>query len=76
VRIEAGGEDPERLRHGRELARQILPATLRACDWSRDPAFVPALTPSGGYVGFHAGGNAVPWHNRAIARYFAEMRAG
>jgi hypothetical protein len=54
----------------------IPPRPYRAYDWTRNPALIPALTHSGGHVGFHAHDHAAPWHNRVVARYFADVAAG
>jgi hypothetical protein len=48
----------------------------RAYGWSRNPALMPVLAPSGGHVGFHAPGHSAPWHDRTIARYFAAVASG
>ena len=34
-----------------------------------------ALTRAGGHVGFHAAGNPVPWHDRAIAAFIDRLHA-
>ncbi len=47
-----------------------------AYDWTRNPALMPVLTPSGGHVGFHAQGHAAPWHDRTIARYLSAVASG
>ncbi|GGF51302.1 hypothetical protein GCM10011611_67200 [Aliidongia dinghuensis] len=45
--------------------------SYRTVDWSAY-AHVSALLPrGGGHVGFHARGSITPWHDRAIARFFA-----
>lgn len=40
-------------------------------DWAANPHLMPALTRSGGHVGFHGAGDKVAWHDRAIADFFA-----
>jgi predicted alpha/beta-fold hydrolase len=44
-------------------------AIYRGFDWKAHPDLTPLLPDGGGHVGFHAAGNAVPWHDRAIERF-------
>lgn len=37
--------------------------------WTGNPNLVPLLPRSGGHVGFHATGLAVPWHDAALLRF-------
>jgi predicted alpha/beta-fold hydrolase len=39
-------------------------------DWSKLPHVRLVLTPSGGHVGFHDAASPVPWHDRAIEKFF------
>ncbi|MGE3648381.1 MAG: YheT family hydrolase [Reyranellaceae bacterium] len=41
----------------------------RRFDWKAHPDLTPLLPAGGGHVGFHAAGNGVPWHDRAIERF-------
>jgi len=50
----------------------IPAACYRAIDWPGLGAPVGLfLTATGGHVGFHEAGQAVPWHDRAAAAFFA-----
>jgi predicted alpha/beta-fold hydrolase len=40
-----------------------------AFDWTSNPCLTPLLPAGGGHVGFHGSGNAVAWHDVAIARF-------
>lgn len=44
----------------------------RAHAWHGNPRLVPLLSPRGGHVGF-VGRDPVPWHDRAIARFFSAL---
>jgi predicted alpha/beta-fold hydrolase len=44
-------------------------ATYRGVDWTANDALMPLLSDGGGHVGFHAAGDRVPWHDRAIERF-------
>ena len=39
-------------------------------DWSKLSHVRVVLTPSGGHVGFHDAASPVPWHDRAIEKFF------
>lgn len=41
--------------------------------WDSNPRVGAVVTRSGGHVGFHAADAAAPWHDRAIATFFAEV---
>jgi predicted alpha/beta-fold hydrolase len=47
-------------------------AIYERVDWRANPRLVPLLPRRGGHLGFHARGSAVPWHDRAIAAFFAQ----
>lgn len=44
-------------------------ASYNAFDWAAHPVLTPLLSKGGGHVGFHAAGDRVPWHDRAIERF-------
>ena len=47
-------------------------ACYQAVDWQALPATLSlALTKTGGHVGFHEAGEAIPWHDRAAAGFFS-----
>jgi len=49
----------------------IPAACYRAVDWrGLDAPLALCLTATGGHVGFHEAGRAVPWHDRAAAAFF------
>jgi predicted alpha/beta-fold hydrolase len=45
----------------------------RGFDWAAHAELTPLLADGGGHVGFHAAGNSVPWHDRAIERFIGEI---
>ena len=54
-----------------------IPAAAHRCfDWSANPQLRLAMTSAGGHVGFHGRGDAVPWHDREIGRFFDQVVAG
>jgi uncharacterized protein len=48
-------------------------APYLAYDWASNPHVVPLLSRHGGHVGFHGPDRAMPWHDGAIARFFAAL---
>jgi len=48
-------------------------AAYRAVDWRANPSLLPLLPAGGGHVGFHGRGHVVPWHDRCIAAFLAEV---
>ena len=48
-------------------------ATYRQFDWNSTPGLVPLLPGRGGHVGFHGAGTRLPWHDRCLEIFFAEM---
>jgi uncharacterized protein len=40
-------------------------------DWSSNRHLVPLLPPRGGHVGFHGRDRSAPWHDLAVAQFFA-----
>ncbi len=44
-------------------------------DWSGRPSLMPLIAAGGGHVGFHGRGGTAAWHDRCIARHFAEAAA-
>jgi predicted alpha/beta-fold hydrolase len=44
-------------------------AAYREAKWAANRQLLPLLTRSGGHVGFHAEGLAMPWHDAAILRF-------
>ncbi|MEN8196046.1 MAG: hypothetical protein ABFS30_05975, partial [Pseudomonadota bacterium] len=42
----------------------------RGRDWSRNAALTPLFPDSGGHVGFHGRGSAIPWHDRCMGAFF------
>jgi uncharacterized protein len=48
-------------------------APYLARDWRRNPQLVLLLPPHGGHVGFHGRDSHVPWHDRCIAEFFANL---
>ena len=42
-----------------------------AIDWSRVPKLFALLPEHGGHAGFHGRDGRVPWHDQAIAGFFA-----
>jgi hypothetical protein len=51
----------------------IPAAAYRAVDWSDNPHLLPLLPHSGGHVGFHARGLAMPWHDAALLKFLAAL---
>ena len=52
-----------------------IPAdAYRRVNWSSNPWLLPLLAPGGGHVGFHARGDRVSWHDRALGRLHGETR--
>lgn len=51
----------------------IPSGAYRRWDWSANPALTPALTRSGGHVGYHAAGDDVTWYDRKIGAFFADL---
>jgi predicted alpha/beta-fold hydrolase len=48
-------------------------AAYRAVRWSDNPHLSPHLLPSGGHVGFHARGLAMPWHDAALLHFLERV---
>jgi predicted alpha/beta-fold hydrolase len=44
-----------------------------AFDWKANAKLIPLLPRSGGHVGFHGHGSAVPWHDRCIAEFLRRL---
>ena len=42
-------------------------------DWAGNAALLPLLPRRGGHVGFHGRGSAIPWHDRCLARFLAQL---
>jgi predicted alpha/beta-fold hydrolase len=51
----------------------IPSGAYRGWGWRATPALTPALTKSGGHVGYHAQGDDVTWYDRRIAGFFANL---
>ena len=45
----------------------------RALDWDGNPQLRPQLLGSGGHVGFHARGLAMPWHDAALLQWLERL---
>jgi predicted alpha/beta-fold hydrolase len=54
----------------------IPSAAYRTVAWKENPNLIPLLPDSGGHVGFHGRGSAVPWHDRCVAQFFAQALEG
>ncbi|MDX2170462.1 MAG: alpha/beta fold hydrolase [Deltaproteobacteria bacterium] len=52
----------------------IPPDAYRRVAWPALPRLTPLLSDGGGHVGFHARDHRLPWHDRAIAAFFAAER--
>ncbi len=48
-------------------------ATYESVDWAANPVLTPLLPSGGGHVGFYVAGDAVRWHDRAIAAFLADQ---
>ena len=47
-----------------------IPAeAYRRFDWSANARLLPVVLPGGGHVGFHAQGDGVSWHDRALGAF-------
>lgn len=42
-------------------------------DLAPNPNLIPLIPRSGGHVGFHAVGSAVPWHDRVLTRFISAL---
>lgn len=51
-----------------------IPATpYLTYGWRANRYLLPVLPRRGGHVGFHMSGSPIPWHDRAIARFFERL---
>lgn len=50
----------------------IPPDAYRRVEWARARFCHPLLAPGGGHVGFHARGDRLPWHDRAIGAFLTQ----
>jgi uncharacterized protein len=51
----------------------IPASTYRQFAWAENPNLVPLFPQSGGHVGFHGAGTRLPWHDRCLEIFFADM---
>ena len=49
-------------------------SAYQAVPWSDNPHLSPHLVPSGGHVGFHGHGLAMPWHDLALQTFLKQLR--
>ncbi len=53
----------------------IAPESYESFAWSANQQLLPLVTRRGGHLGFHGRGSRVPWHDRAISRFFERVLA-